>query len=312
MRLKLLATLILGTFARYVVEGDAGGGTATPVAGAAAPADGAQPAAPGTASATPAAAGEAKTPAPGAGEAAPDSLIGGAKAAEAPKLGADGKPIPAPAAEPTKEERAAYLTGKGLKPEELAKLDEAGLKTKYDEAKAADAKADAVSKIEIKVPEGTKVDDAQMNAFKEVLADANLSPTERGQKLADMHLAAITQATEAPVKLWMDTQQKWQDQVKADPELGGANLPQTQATIARALDALVPDPVENKALREAFIFTGAGNHPAICKLMYRAGKMLSEGGHIDGKSVGGSKVDNSLTEAARNMYPSASDGHKPS
>src|SRR5947209_4167422 len=108
-----------------------------------APAAGAPGAAPAAA-----APGAAAVPAAGAAPAAgadPGSIIAESKPVEAAK---PGEAPGAKPAEPTAAERSAYLTGKGLKADELAKLDEAGLKAKHDELKAADAKAEAISKIE--------------------------------------------------------------------------------------------------------------------------------------------------------------------
>lgn len=269
-----------------------------PGAPAASNPDPASAAAPGTAGKPPAAGGE-----PGAG-AAPTSLVGDAKpaaGAAAPAPG-EGKPGDAPAAkEPTKEERSAFLAAKGLKPDEIAKLDDAGLKAKHDEFLAADAKAAAIAAIDIKVPDGSAVDDKSLATLKETLADANLSPSERGQKLFDLHNSIVKEAVEGPVNLWMKTQGEWQAAVKADAELGGANHPAVLETIAKGLEAI--GGAEAAKMREAFILTGAGNHPEIVRLMYRVGKMVTEGKHVAGSPVAGEQHRNTLAS----MYPSAAD-----
>lgn len=269
-----------------------------PAAGAAAPAAGAPPAAAAAASATPATAGGTTEGA----AAAPSNVVAGA--GEAAKPG-DGATPPTTPVEPTKEERAAYLTGKGLKAEELAKLDEAGIKAKFDELKAADVKAADIAKIEIKVPEGAVIDEQQMGAFKEIIADAKLSPTERAQKLIDMHSAALTRAIEEPVKVWMDMQKTWQDAVKADPELGGAKFAETEKALSTALDQLAgaKGSKERLAVENAFILTGAGNNPEIVRLLTRAGKALGEGKIVSGAPPGSGTRD----DLVRAMYPSASD-----
>lgn len=264
--------------------------TPTPAA-AAAPASAAAPATPGT-PATPA------EGTPGAA-AAPSNIVAGAKPGEAAPAAAA-----APAA-PTKDEQLAFLTTKGVKPEDAAKLDEAGIKAKFDELKAADAKAEALKAIEIKVPEGTVINEEQLTKLKEIVADTTLSPSQRAQQLTDMHATIVKDLVEGPVKLWMDTQAQWQATVKADPELGGAKQPEVEATIAKALDSIGGK--EAKAMRDAFILTGAGNHPEIVRLMYRVGKLVSEAAaNVNGRPAGESKQPD-LQQKLQQLYPSSAD-----
>lgn len=259
----------------------------------------AAPAAPAAPVVPPAAAPAAPAAAPGAAPASPGNLIGEAK------LGEPGAPA-APAA-PTKDEQLAYLTTKGLKPEDLGKLDDAGLKAKHDELKAADGKAEAIAKVEIKVPEGAVIDEKSMGALKEILAEAKI-PNDVGQKLFDMHAAAVKDLVEGPVKLWMDTQAKWQATVKADPEMGGTNFSNVTETIAKAIDSIGGK--EAAAMREAFVFTGAGNHPEIVRLMYRMSKAFVEGKHVSGAAPGTAKTSD-FASAAQALYPSAADASTP-
>lgn len=198
------------------------------------------------------------------------------------------------------EDAKKYLTEKGAKAEDLAKLDETALRAKYDEAKAAEAKAAPGSEIDIKLPEGVTVDEKLLADFKGIIADAKLSPSERAQKLADMHLAALNAATEASTKLWTDTQKKWADEVRADKELGGSNFDPMRATAAKAIDQLFPNKEEADRVRMALDFTGAGNNPEIIRAFYRAGKALSEGGPVAGKPTG----SGGPKSAAATLYPS--------
>jgi hypothetical protein len=198
----------------------------------------------------------------------------------------------------------AFLTEKGAKPEELAALDEAGLRAKYAEAQKPAGEKTTAPKAEdfaVKAPEGATVDEVAVKAFQETLADANLSPAERAQRLFDQHQAALKAATEAPVQLWLKTQTEWVAAVKADAELGGANFDTMQSTIAKAIDSI--GGAEAQKMRDAFIFTGAGNQPEIVRLMYRMGKALTEGGAILGDTPAklGEKADAALIA----LYPSA-------
>jgi hypothetical protein len=79
---------------------------------------------------------------------------------------------------------------------------------------------------------------------------------------------------------WAEQNTKWQNEVKADQELGGAKLDEVKQTISKVLDNTeLSDP----KVREVLDFTGAGNHPAIIRTFYRWAQKLSEGGSVAGE-----------------------------
>lgn len=279
-----LAEAVRGLF----VEGDA------PAAGGGAPA---APAAAAPAAAAPAAAAPAAAPA--AVPAKVDdggSIIGGDKSADAPAAAAAAAP-----AKVSADDQRKYLTEKGGKAEDLAKLSEADLQKKFDEAKAKDAKpADGkpvkAEDIKLTVPEGITVDETTMTELTGILADAKLTPTERGQKLMDLHARALLEQHEAPYKLWAKTQKEWQDAIKADEEIGGANFEPMKSRIEQVIGLVGKK--EAAEIRQAFRFTGAGNNPAIVRFLDRMAKSLTEGGPI----IGG-KPSPTGGSAAEKLYP---------
>lgn len=256
-------------------------GTTAPAA-AATPAAGAT--APGTAAAQPAAAA-----------AQPTSFI------------ADAKPGDAKPADVSVDDAKAFLTQKGVKAEDMAGLKDEQIRAKYEQEKAKEAKpaddgkkpVDSAEALkDLVLPEGITLDDAQRAELNTLLTDEKLSTAERGSKLLALHAQAVKDAANAPYDQWNQLQAKWQDEVKADPEMGGANLDATRATIAKVIDELGGG--EAKKIRDAFNFTGAGNHPEIVRLVLRAGKLLTEGAHVAGKPAG---LDGSQKSAAQLLYP---------
>lgn len=245
-------------------------------AGAAAPAAGAAPAA---APAAPAVA--AADPAPAAPK--PDGSIV-AQVADAP---------------PSLDDVKKFLTEKGSKAEDLAALDEAGLRKKYDEAKAAPAKTED---IEVKLPEGITVDEKAMGEFKAIMADDKLSPKERAQKLVDMHANALKAAAQGPYDLWNRTQAEWQATVKADPEIGGDKFDAMRATISKGITEIAGSAEAAQKIFDAFAYTGAGNQPEIIRAVFRLCKPFTEGGPIDGGKP--AAVDKAGKVLAA-LYPSA-------
>lgn len=271
-----------------------------PAAAAPAATTAAPPPAPAAAAAPPAASPAAAAPAPAPAAAAPAAAAPGNVIAEA-------KPAP-----PTLDAVKAFLTEKGAKAEDLAALDEAGLRAKYEgEQKAAEEAAKKAGQpkaedFEVKAPEGVELDAEQVKALQETLADANLSPKDRAQKLFDQHQQALTKAIEAPVQLWNETQTKWQAEWKADAEIGGANYDQTVANIAKMIDEYGGK--DSKAIREAFVFTGAGNNPAIGRFVARMAKALVESGPFNGDSPAKLGKNDSVAGALYPTMPNVREG----
>lgn len=154
--------------------------------------------------------------------------------------------------------------------------------------------------ITIKVPEGLKVEEKTLTELKGILADAKMTPSERGEKLLAMHAATLKEAAEQPYKLWTETQAKWVETVKADPEIGGANFEPMKSSVAKMIDSVGGK--EAAEIRKALDFTGAGNEPSIIRLLARAAKAINEGGPIAGKPADTAAAQE---KALASMYPNA-------
>lgn len=232
-----------------------------------------------------AAAPAAPTPAPAPAPAAAPSA-----APEKPAVSS-----PAPGATPAPEV-APNLIADAKGEAEPAKPAE----VKVDEAKPADAKAPLFP--DLKLPEGVKADDPTIGQFKQDFADAGLS-SEQVQKLVDkyggklMLVAEVQKAFDAQAQLWKDTQQQWVDKVKADPEVGGANLQTNLAGIGKLIDRFGGK--ESVELRKAFGLTGAGNHPEIVRFFTRIAKATN----LEGSTVtGGKPAPTTFKSAASTLY----------
>src|SRR5260370_460126 len=93
----------------------------------------------------------------------------------------------------------------------------------------------------------------------------------QAQKFSDLAVSREQAAAPTGVQAFVELQNKWVSEVKADPDIGGDKLVASLATAARAIDRLgVP------GLKEALDLTGAGNHPAVVKAFVRLGQMVSE------------------------------------
>lgn len=126
----------------------------------------------------------------------------------------------------------------------------------------ADSYTDALT-----VPEGFTVDDTLMGQFRESLAASGVDPT-KAQGLLDVYVAS----QRAQQQTFADTQQRWQDEVRAMPEFTGEAAAKSTASLGRMMEEFGNDDV--RAILSA---TGAGNHPAMVKFMLGVANALSEG-----------------------------------
>jgi hypothetical protein len=149
---------------------------------------------------------------------------------------------------------------------------------------AADKAAAAVPLTvkDIKLPEGVEVDQPSMDSFISVMNDAALTPQARAQQLIDLQTNLMKQASEKGSELWNKTQEDWQKQTLADPEIGGAKWPEASAGISRLLTEFAPKGKEAE-FRQAWGLTGAGNHPLIVKFLANVSKKLT----VEGRPVSG-------------------------
>jgi hypothetical protein len=98
---------------------------------------------------------------------------------------------------------------------------------------------------------------------------------EAAQDLMDLYGRKTLESENAPYKLWQDTQERWREEIKNDPNIGG-KLDQVKITIGRALDGLGDAKLANE-FRQAMDFTGAGNNPAFIRVFHKMSQQLTEG-----------------------------------
>jgi len=152
-------------------------------------------------------------------------------------------------------------------------------------ATAADATAQEtaepqpVTYEDFKLPEGASVDGETLDRARSLFSEARL-PQEQAQKFIDLAVSREQAAAQKGVQAFVDLQNKWVSEIKADPEIGGDRLTASMASAARAIDRLgVP------GLKEALNLTGAGNNPAIVKAFVRLGQMVSEDRFVPGRNA---------------------------
>ena len=199
---------------------------------------------------------------------------GGAAPAAAPAP--EAAPAPAAAAP---DETVLDKTLLGAEPEKTAEEATPGADTKEGEQSAPEIKPEDYN---VELPEGIGKDDPLLVSFLEGAAKGGMD-NESVQAVINTLGPKLVEQMQAPIKAWIDLNEKWVAEVKADPVIGGDKLPVTQETVFQAM-ALVLKPEEARATREALDLTGAGNNPAVIRLLFNMAKRLVEPGPVKGNA----------------------------
>lgn len=153
----------------------------------------------------------------------------------------------------------------------------------------------APDKYEFTAPEGAAAfDDSVIEQFSEVARELNL-PQEAAQKVLDKMGPAI-QARQAETIQAARTM--WAESAKSDKEFGGEKLTENLAVAKKALDTF-----GSPELRTLLNESGLGNHPEMIRVLYRAGKAISEDRFV-GAGRGGKVAPKSNSDYASALYPS--------
>lgn len=126
-------------------------------------------------------------------------------------------------------------------------------------------------------PEGYTPDDAALGEITGVFKELGLTQ-EQAQKLVEydakrMSSAASPEAQQAAAIEHRNAQvAQWEGEIKADKELGGANLDASIQVAQKAL-ASFGSPELSAMLKQS----GLGSHPEIVRFFHKVGKELSEG-----------------------------------
>lgn len=145
----------------------------------------------------------------------------------------------------------------------------------------------APESYEFAMPEGVAVDKTAAEEFSAIAKELKLSAAD-AQKVADVGAKMAQRQAEAHTKLV----ESWVEQVKTDKDIGGDKLPENLAIARKAIEAFgTPE------LKDVLNATGFGNHPAVIKAFYNAGKAISQDGFVTGTAKGAD------TDPAKRMFP---------
>lgn len=140
----------------------------------------------------------------------------------------------------------------------------------------AEAKANEVPETyeAYKLPEGVQVDEALLGEFNTVAKELGLTQAQ-AQKLVDLQ-AKTAAAGETGRQEYLEQalkvqSEKWVNEIKSDPELGGAKFDATVSTAVKAISTFFGDD-----FRQLLNDSGIGNNPALIRGMHKIGLAISE------------------------------------
>lgn len=132
----------------------------------------------------------------------------------------------------------------------------------------------------LKLPDGFEVQPELQTEFLALANELKFSP-EVANKLVALQAKANAMASEKGAEAFASMQKQWQDQVRADPVIGGANLEPTLAGINKLINAY-----GDQEVREVFHVTGAGNSLPMLRMLAKISKELNEATPISGQPAG--------------------------
>lgn len=139
------------------------------------------------------------------------------------------------------------------------------------------------------LPEGATLDEEFATAFKPLAKELDLPQGKANAlaKLAHQESQRLGTKFVSELQRTVDENAKaWETAVKADPELGGAQHAEVMGTAKRALDAFA-SPAFKQFLNESRL----GSNPEMIRLLFKAGKAISQDGAVTGRTTTGSKTD---------------------
>ena len=144
------------------------------------------------------------------------------------------------------------------------------------EASKPAAPAGTEAPVELKWPEGFAPDTKFVGEkFMPLLKEAGIKG-EHAQKLADLYVGLKqTEAQQSAAKV-EQAEKSWAEALNKDPDFGGQKFEATRMQAHKAMKAYAD--ADTAALLDTPIagFGRLGNHPALIKLMARAGRAMAE------------------------------------
>lgn len=174
---------------------------------------------------------------------------------------------PTPPSDPTPTADPVAPPAAPTAPAEPAKPAEPGA---AGEPKAADAPAGAPEKYEFKLPDGLTMEAAGLAKYEAHFRALGLT-NDQAQLLVGQYAEQVVQQQKSLEAELTKQTDEWVNEIRNDPEFGGAKFDATVATAQKAIGHFgTPE------LKQWLEVTGAMNHPGLVKAFAKIGRAMSE------------------------------------
>lgn len=147
-----------------------------------------------------------------------------------------------------------------------------------------------------KMPDGVQLDAEVATELQTVAKEFRLSQDE-AQKVSDLGVKMIQKLAAQQKESFAKVQQQWAEASKTDKEFGGDKFDENKAVAEKALNQF-GTPELFTLLDES----GLRKHPEIIRLLYKAGKAISD----DRVLPGSTRPNQGGVDAAKVLYPNSS------
>ena len=133
----------------------------------------------------------------------------------------------------------------------------------------------AFSEFEYKLPEGYTLSDEQKQSYIDMAKEKGVKP-EQLQTFVDKHI----EAEQVKVGEYRTIVEGWNNEVMADPVIGGSNFPETKKNVNNACSIS-----GGAEFREVLSSVGLISNPAVVHYLNNLGKMINTDGIVTGEQV---------------------------
>lgn len=152
--------------------------------------------------------------------------------------------------------------------------------TETPEVKTEAAPLAPLSYTDLKFPDGVKLPDDEVKSYTDIFGKHQI-PQSVVQELVDHHTKLLQENAKRQAtvqrEVWNSTRQGWVQQFIKDPDIGGNRRETTIQNAGAVIERYGGNADQVKELRDVFSLTGAGDHPAVIRLLAKVGEVLKEG-----------------------------------
>jgi hypothetical protein len=145
------------------------------------------------------------------------------------------------------------------------------------------------------MPDGVELKSEAVDELKATAKEFGLTQ-EQAQRIADLGVKQAQGFAAQLVEQQKSLTAQWAEETTTDKEIGGDKLSENLGVAKKALDSF-----GTPALKTLLNQSGLGNHPEVVRFMVKAGKAISEDGHL--VTGAAAQVDRANTPIENRLYP---------